>query len=426
MANLDPPNRSEITSAKSNAERRAIEIVDTTFRDGQQSPLLFDTEKYRFSLEEKKQLLAGLMELGVTHFEFFSPVVGEAEAQDVQELMDFARQRSRRPLMFLAHCRCHPADIQAAMEAGFNGLNLYLGVSPLAQQHNAQKSLEEGIALARSVVRETRAAHPGLYLRFSAEDAFRTPLQDLYCLYDALYPYVNTFGMPDTVGLAEPEDVRRVVQSLRERYPEVALECHFHNDRGLAFANVLAAARAGVRYVDASIWGLAERSGIPSVTGVLFNLSKHRPELFEQYNLSQCYPLNVLMASILGTLVPYTEPVSLTNRTHTAGVHQKAVLNEKKVYEAHNLHDFGVDKNQLLLGPLSGWHLIYYYLKEVENFVISKDQAREIAQLFKGRTAEIGRAKKPEELLLELAELHDLKRHTLPEEVPTARLENLD
>ncbi|GEM84822.1 LeuA family protein [Meiothermus hypogaeus] len=403
-----------------------IEIVDTTFRDGQQSPLLFDTEKYRFTLEEKKQLLAGLIELGVTHFEFFSPVVGEAEAEDVRELIAFARTLSEKPLYFLGHCRTNPLDIEKALEAGCNGLNLYLGVSPLAQQHNAQKSLEESVTLAREVIRATRQAHPDLYIRFSAEDAFRTPLEDVFCLYDAVYPYVNTLGMPDTVGIAEPEDVVAVVTRLQERYPAVSLECHFHNDRGLALANVNAAVRAGVRYVDASIWGLAERSGIPSVTGVLFNLSKRYPEIASQYNLSQCYPLNVLMASILGTLVPYTEPVSLTNRTHTAGVHQKAVLNEKKVYEAHSLHDFGVDKNQLLLGPLSGWHLIYYYLKEVENFVISKEQARLIAQEFKARTAEIGRSKKPEELLLEIAEAQGLSRHTLPEEVPTARLENLD
>ncbi len=403
-----------------------IEIVDTTFRDGQQSPLLFDTEKYRFTLEEKKQLLAGLIELGVTHFEFFSPVVGEAEAEDVRELIAFAQTLTQKPLYFLGHCRTNPLDIEKALEAGCNGLNLYLGVSPLAQQHNAQKSLEESVALAREVIRATRTAHPDLYIRFSAEDAFRTPLEDVFYLYDAVYPYVNTLGMPDTVGIAEPEDVTAVVVQLRQRYPNARLECHFHNDRGLALANVNAAVRAGVRYVDASIWGLAERSGIPSVTGVLFNLSKRYPEIAVQYNLSQCYPLNVLMASILGTLVPYTEPVSLTNRTHTAGVHQKAVLNEKKVYEAHSLHDFGVDKNQLLLGPLSGWHLIYYYLKEVENFVISKEQARLIAQEFKARTAEIGRSKKPEELLLEVAEAYGLSRHTLPEEVPTARLENLD
>lgn len=403
-----------------------IEIVDTTFRDGQQSPLLFDTEKYRFTLEEKKQLLAGLLELGVTHFEFFSPVVGTAEAQDVAELIAFAQSYSSQNLMLLAHCRCHPNDIAQALAIGCNGLNLYLGVSPLAQEHNAQRDLVQSIGLVREVLSQTRQQHPHLYIRFSAEDAFRTNPQDMFMLYDAVYPFVNTLGMPDTVGLAEPEDVTVLVRELRQRYPKVQLECHFHNDRGLALANVNAAVRAGVRYVDASIWGLAERSGISSVTGVLFNLSKRFPEIAQHYNLRLCYPLNVLMASILGTLVPYTEPVSLTNRTHTAGVHQKAVLNEKKVYEAHSLHEFGVDKNQLLLGPLSGWNLIYYYLKEVEALAISKDQAKHIAALFKSRTHEIGRSKKPEELLLEIAHAHGIAKLSLPQEVPTARLENLD
>jgi homocitrate synthase len=403
-----------------------IEIVDTTFRDGQQSPLLFDTGKYRFSLEEKKLLLAGLIELGVTHFEFFSPVVGRAEEQDVRELIAYAQTLTQRELRFLAHCRCNLLDIERALEVGCNGLNLYLGISPLAQEHNAGKSLEASVTLVSQVIHTTRQTYPELYLRFSAEDAFRTHKQDMFCLYDAIYPYVDTFGMPDTVGLAEPEDVEDIVEKLRERYPGAKLECHFHNDRGLALANVNAAVRAGVSYVDASIWGLAERSGIPSVTGVLFNLSKRYPEIAQRYNLSQCYPLNVLMASILGTLVPYTEPVSLTNRTHTAGVHQKAVLSEKRVYEAHNLHDFGVDKNQLLLGPLSGWNLIYYYLKEVENLGISKDQAKMLTQEFKARTHEIGRSKRPEELLLELAAAHGITRLSLPEEGPTVRLENLD
>jgi homocitrate synthase len=405
---------------------RAIEIVDTTFRDGQQSPLLFDTEKYRFSLEEKKLLLTGLIELGVTHFEFFSPVVGYAEEQDVRELIAHAKASYSKDFHFLAHCRCNIGDIERALEVGCNCLNLYLGVSTLAQEYNAQRPLPEAIALATDVLKTVRQQYPDMYIRFSAEDAFRTTQHDMLELYDAIYPYVNTFGMPDTVGLAEPEDVTEIVGRLRKRYPKVALECHFHNDRGLALANVNAAVRSGVTYVDSSIWGIAERSGIPSVTGVLFNLSKRYPELAEQYNLSQCYPLNVLMASMLGVLVPYTEPVSLTNRTHTAGVHQKAVLNEKKVYEAHSLHDFGVDKNQLLLGPLSGWNLIYYYLKEVEVFAITKDQAKALTQEFKSRTAEIGRSKKPEELLLELAIAHNIPRNVLPQEVPTARLENLD
>ncbi len=106
------------------AQPSRIEIVDTTFRDGQQSPLLFDTEKYRFSLEEKKLLLAGLIELGVTHIEFFSPVVGKAEEDDVRELIAYAKTLTSKRLLLLAHCRCNFADIQKALEVGCNGLNL--------------------------------------------------------------------------------------------------------------------------------------------------------------------------------------------------------------------------------------------------------------------------------------------------------------
>ena len=372
-------------------------------------------------------MLAGLLELGVTHFEFFSPVVGKAEQDDVAALISYAKTiSSRDDLLFLGHCRCHLSDIERALAVGCNGLNLYLGISELAQAHNAQKSLEQSIELASSVARAVRQQHPLLYMRFSAEDAFRTKRDDLWAIYDAMYPFVNTFGIPDTVGLAEPHDVTEIVGILRQKYPNVALECHFHNDRGLALANVLAAVRAGVKYVDASIWGLAERSGIPSVTGVLFNLAKSNPELGKQYNLSQCYPINVLMASILNTLVPYSEPVSLTNRTHTAGVHQKAVLNEKKVYEAHNLHDFGVDKNQLLLGPLSGWNLIYYYLKEVENYALTREQAKAISEEFKNQTHQIGRGRKPEDVLIALVGKYEIAKNELPTGIEETRLENLD
>jgi len=42
-------------------------------------------------------------------------------------------------------------------------------------------------------------------------------------------------------------------------------------------------------------------------------------------------------------------------------------------YEEQELEKFGVNKTQLLLGPLSGWHSIYYYLKEIEGYIISEE-----------------------------------------------------
>ena len=54
-----------------------------------------------------------------------------------------------------------------------------------------------------------------------------------------------------------------------------------------------------------------------------------------------------MIADKLKTLVPPKEPVSLTNRTHTAGVHQGAVLEDASTYEAHPLDLFGVSENAI-------------------------------------------------------------------------------
>ena len=69
-------------------------------------------------------------------------------------------------------------------------------------------------------------------------------------------------------------------------------------------------------------------------------------------SLRGSYPINVLMADKLRKLVPSKEPVSLTNRTHAAGVHQKAMINSASTYEANPLDQFGVTESEILLGPI--------------------------------------------------------------------------
>ena len=60
-----------------------------------------------------------------------------------------------------------------------------------------------------ALLAQVRQAHPHLILRFSGEDAFRTPTADLCHVYDAVAPYVDRLGTPDTVGVATPEAVKQ-------------------------------------------------------------------------------------------------------------------------------------------------------------------------------------------------------------------------
>lgn len=62
--------------------------------------------------------------------------------------------------------------------------------------------------------------------------------------------------LADTVGWADPEEVRRRIGAVRERLPEAEIGVHLHDTRGLGGANLYAALQMGVRYVDSSIAGL--------------------------------------------------------------------------------------------------------------------------------------------------------------------------
>jgi homocitrate synthase len=205
-------------------------------------------------------------------------------------------------------------------------------------------------------------------------------------------------------------------------------EGHFHDDRGFALINTLEAIRHGMRYINTTVLGIGERSGITSVTALLFNLYIDRDyDKLEGYHLRRSYPLNVMVADKLKKLVPSKEPVSLTNRTHTAGVHQNAVLRCSAAYEAHPLDLFGVSESDILLGPLSGWNVIHYFLKEIRYYQLDEATAKEITTVFKRRVYTMGPDESPEQILVEIAENQfGLARLELPESARSQIVQRLE
>jgi homocitrate synthase len=317
--------------------------------------------------------------------------------------------------------RCHPRDVESAIDAGADGLNFYIGTSAEARAFNHGRDLDAIVKTAATLLEEVRRTYPQLILRFSGEDAFRTREDELFHVYDAVAPYVDRLGTPDTVGIATPPGVARRVRALRERYPQIDLEGHFHDDRGFSLINSLEAVKNGLRYLNTTLLGIAERSGITSMTALLFNLYIDREfDKLEGYHLRGSYPINVLAADKLKMLVPPREPVSLTNRTHTAGVHQNAVLNDASTYEAHPLDLFGVSETEILLGPLSGWNILHYFLKEIRYFEIDEATARDVAAVFKERVYQLAPDISPEQVLIDIAEREfGLARLNLPQAAPS-------
>lgn len=77
----------------------------------------------------------------------------------------------------------------------------------------------------------------------------------------------SELALGDTIGVATPWDVRRLIETVRTAAPDLPLRMHFHDTRGAGLANVYAAVEAGVDIIDASCGGIGGCPFAPAATG---------------------------------------------------------------------------------------------------------------------------------------------------------------
>ena len=99
----------------------------------------------------------------------------------------------------------------------------------------------------------------------------RTPIEDVDAIIEAyLKVGVTEISLSDASGMAVPNQVHELCTHVREKYPEATWWLHFHNTRGMAMANIVAAMEAGMTQFDRSFGGLG---GCPFVPGAAGNIS---------------------------------------------------------------------------------------------------------------------------------------------------------
>jgi hypothetical protein len=183
-------------------------------------------------------------------------------------------------LELAAHARCVPGDIEAAHEAGFRRLHLYIGTSKI-KQLTAQATIAR---IAEKAFLSIRLAR-GLgftSVRISTEDAFRTTLADYEAFYVQLQAHlaaadihVDGIGIPDSVGVSTIEELGdRIAVLRRVGIGFDWLECHVHNDIGNAdrvyVDTLLLCQRLGISMLpDFSILGIGERNGTIGLSSLL-------------------------------------------------------------------------------------------------------------------------------------------------------------
>jgi hydroxymethylglutaryl-CoA lyase len=165
--------------------------------------------------------------------------------------------------------------LERAEAAGVDDVAVFTAASEAFTQHNIGMSIEESLAAFAPVLE--RAAAAGWWRRGYVSTAFGCPysgdvateavvdvsvaLMDLGC---------EEISIGDTIGVAHPDDVRRVVTALLARIPAQRLALHLHDTYGRALDNVEAGLELGIRIFDASAGGTG---GCPYAPGAPGNLA---------------------------------------------------------------------------------------------------------------------------------------------------------
>lgn len=136
----------------------------------------------------------------------------------------------------------------------------------------------------------------------------------------------DAIGLADTVGYANPTQVRRLFGRIRGEIGERLNSAHFHDTRGLGLANVVAALDVGIRSFDASLGGLGGCPYAPGASGNIatedvvfmleamgFETGVDLPRLIEaQRLLARLLPGQPLYSKLAGAGLPKTYPETLT------------------------------------------------------------------------------------------------------------------
>lgn len=345
-------------------------LVETTLREGEQ----FATA--HFTSEQRRIIATALDAFGVEYLELTSPAASPQSAQDLATIAGLGLRAK-----VLTHTRCHLNDVKLAVENGAQGVNMLFATSEQLRQVSHGRTLDQLIEEAQEVIGYLKQFP--IEIRFSCEDAFRTPVADLLKVYKAMDSLnIKRVGVPDTVGIATPAQVTEVVGAIRQAI-KCEIEFHGHNDTGCAIANAFCALEAGATHIDVTILGIGERNGIAPLGGFIARMASLDKDFVKHYNVAMLHDLDQMIADMVGITIPFNNYITgMTAFTHKAGMHTKAILADPQSYEILDPTMFGEKRTVSFAHRLTGWHAIAERAREL-GITLSEGQARVAAARLK-------------------------------------------
>jgi len=333
---------------------KRISIFDTTLRDGEQAP------GFSMDLGEKLQVARQLERLGVDVMEAGFARASEGDFEAVKAIAGTVKNAKVASL-----ARTAKGDIDAAWDAVKGAeaprIHTFIATSEIHMKYKLKMKPEDVIEKAEAMV--GYAASRCSDIEFSAEDATRSNPVFLAKIFDrVINAGARVINVPDTVGFAVPDEFFKFILAIRKNMKfdhRAQWSVHCHNDLGLAVANTLAAAKAGVTQFECTVNGIGERAGNAALEEIIMAASVKKSILDIETNIdaSQIARTSRLVSDITGVSVQPNKAVVGKNAfAHESGIHQHGMLSNSLTYEIMTPESVGFKKTNLVLGKHSGKH----------------------------------------------------------------------
>ena len=350
--------------ATSTDKSRKVWTIDTTLRDGEQTPGVC------FHRADKLAIAQALDDAGINELEVGTPIMGSRVQEDIRRIVDLGLG-----CRLSVWCRAHVDDLAAAARCRVAGVHFSFPVSAI---HLAALNRDRTWVLSQ-LERLVRAARRDFdCITIGAQDATRADpgfLMEFARRVKATD--VQRLRLADTVGIGRPATVVQLVVKLKQAVPDLDLEFHGHNDTGMATANALSALEAGARAVSATVNGLGERAGNTALEQVAMALHLH-PDLDCAMETKALLSLCRLVARAAGQPIAPAQPV-VGQRVfaHESGIHCHAMLKDDRAYEPFAPSKAGHQNRLYVLGAHSGTTAIRHLLGQA-GIRVSARQARNL------------------------------------------------
>jgi hydroxymethylglutaryl-CoA lyase len=240
-----------------------IHICEVGPRDGLQNA------HHLMPTEAKKAWIAALAAAGLKEIEvgsFVPPKLIPAMA-DTGEVVKYSIGIKNLKVVALAP---NLKGFQRALEAGAHKVTFPVSASRQHSESNVRMTPEQMVEEVRKCA---QLAHPGVEIEGAVSTAFgctmqgEVPEDDVVRIAAALAEFCDCVALADTVGYANPAQIRRLFGKVKNKIGDKLEAAHLHNTRGLGLANALAAYEEGVRHFDSSMGGLGGCPFAPGASG---------------------------------------------------------------------------------------------------------------------------------------------------------------